>query len=152
MPDGRQLPTHVAPLQDVLAVQQAIENVRKRIPYPFLDHPTVSTPPTMPMNIPPPNLMGLSASTNAAPMRSPSTGRSDSFGAGSSTPDMYDGFGDPWWCMLHYNLYTAEMMMWKEMAHHSKGAYETAVSCARAIVGFTRRMRPESWVHLGEYL
>ena len=59
MPDGRQLPTHIAPLQDVLAVQQAIENVRKRIPYPFLDHSTVSTPPTMPMNIPPPNLMGL---------------------------------------------------------------------------------------------
>lgn len=121
-------------------MQTAIENLRKRIPYPFIDHSTISTPPTMQNN-----LVGSSAGPS---LHSPGTARSNSFG--SSSPDNYDGFADPWWCMMHYNLYTAEMMMWREMAHHTKGAYETAVSCARAIVGFTRRMRPESWVHLGQ--
>lgn len=67
-------------------------------------------------------------------------------------PELYDKFGDPWWMMLHFNLYTAEMLVWREMAnHHSghSGAYETAVGCARAVVGLTKRMRPESWTHLG---
>ncbi|RXK42505.1 hypothetical protein M231_00059 [Tremella mesenterica] len=60
----------------------------------------------------------------------------------------YDGPSDPWWIQTHMNLYTAEMMMWKEMAHHQRQAYETAVSCARAIVGLAQRLRPESWIHL----
>jgi hypothetical protein len=64
--------------------------------------------------------------------------------------EVYDGFADPWWIMCHLNLYTAEMLMWREMAHHRQKAYETAVSCARAIVGLVQRMRPESWIHLGQ--
>jgi hypothetical protein len=62
----------------------------------------------------------------------------------------YDGLADPWWILLHLNLYTAEMLMWKEMAHHRSKGYETAVSCARAIVGLVQRMRADSWIHLGE--
>ncbi|GFZ43535.1 hypothetical protein JCM24511_01255 [Saitozyma sp. JCM 24511] len=60
----------------------------------------------------------------------------------------YDGLADPWWILLHLNLYTAEMLMWKEMAHHRSKGYETAVSCARAIVGLVQRMRADSWIHL----
>lgn len=65
--------------------------------------------------------------------------------------ETYDGLADPWWLLCHMNLYTAEMLMWREMAHHRKQAYETAVSCARAVVGLVRRMRPDSWIHLGQY-
>ena len=69
----------------------------------------------------------------------------------SRSPDEhYDGSNDPWWIMLHTNLYTAEMMIFKELAHHQPQAYETAVSCARGLVDFVRRLRPENWVHVGE--
>lgn len=64
--------------------------------------------------------------------------------------ETYDGMADPWWILCHMNLYTAEMLMWMEMAHYRSTVYETAVRCARAVVGLVRRMRPESWVHLGE--
>jgi len=43
-------------------------------------------------------------------------------------------------------------MMFKELAHHQPQAYEMAVGCARALVGFVRRLRPECWVHVGESL
>lgn len=66
-----------------------------------------------------------------------------------SPDDQYDGPSDAWWIMMHANLYTAEMMMYKELAHHQPHAYETAVSCARGLVGFVQRLRPEKWVHVG---
>lgn len=67
-----------------------------------------------------------------------------------SPDESYDGPSDPWWITMHANLYTAEMMMFKELAHHQPQAYETAVSCARALVGFVKRLRPDGWVHVGE--
>lgn len=64
----------------------------------------------------------------------------DQISTGSSNSphaeDMYDGMADPWWILCHMNLYTAEM----KMTHHRPTAYETAVSCARAVVGMVRRM------------
>lgn len=74
-------------------------------------------------------------------------------GSGPNTPqdgsEMYDGFDDPWWIMLHTNLYTAEMMMWKELAHHQLGAYQNAVGCARAMVAIISRIRADQWPHIG---
>ena len=67
-----------------------------------------------------------------------------------SGDEVYDGPSDPWWIMLHANLYTAEMMMYKELAHHQPHAYGTAVSCARALVSLVQRLSPHSWVHVGE--
>ena len=67
-----------------------------------------------------------------------------------SSEDDYDGVSDPWWIALHANLYTAEMMMFKEMALHQRGAYETAVRCARGLVILVRRIPPDSWAHVGE--
>jgi hypothetical protein len=68
-------------------------------------------------------------------------------------PDVepYDGLSDPWWIMLHANLYTAEMLMYKELAHHLQDAYKSAVSCARALVKLVGRIRPEQWGHVGEF-
>jgi hypothetical protein len=65
--------------------------------------------------------------------------------------DVYDGFSDPWWIMLHTNLYTAEVMMWKEWAHYQPGAYSTAVGGARAMVAFVSKIRPDQWTHVGTY-
>jgi hypothetical protein len=79
----------------------------------------------------------------------PSHGGSGS-GSVSPTTEPYDGFNDPWFILLHVNIYTAEMMMWKEMAHHQAGAYETAVGCARALVAFIKCIRPDQWVHVGK--
>jgi hypothetical protein len=61
----------------------------------------------------------------------------------------YDGFNDPWWIMLHANLYTTELLVYKEMANHRKEAYDMAVSCARAHVGLIQRVKPDQWVHVG---
>jgi hypothetical protein len=105
-----QPPTHIPCLSSTQEIEQALRVFRTRMPQPFQDHSTSSTPP-------------------------------------SSQP--YDGPNDPWWIMLHSNLYTAEMMMWKEMAHHQRGGYERAISCARALVEFTKQIKPENWVHVG---
>lgn len=51
---------------------------------------------------------------------------------------------------MHTNLYTAELMMSKEMAHHQVGAYQTAVGCARAMVAFIRPIQPDQWAHVGK--
>jgi len=69
----------------------------------------------------------------------------------TSVPEPYDGLNDPWFILLHTNLFTAEMMLFKEMAHHRLGSYERAVGCARAMVMFIRRMQPEQWVHVGMF-
>ncbi|WVF70472.1 hypothetical protein IAT40_005262 [Kwoniella sp. CBS 6097] len=62
--------------------------------------------------------------------------------------DIYDGFNDPWWLMCHANLFTAEMIMWREMAHHHAEAYERAVSCARGLVNLVERVSPENWANV----
>lgn len=62
----------------------------------------------------------------------------------------YDGHNDPWWIMLHANLYTAEMLVHNELARHSLDAYEFAVSCARALVKLVRRIDVEQWRCVGE--
>lgn len=70
---------------------------------------------------------------------------------GAQPPEVepYDGPSDPWWIMLHANLYTAEMLMYKELAHHSRAAYESAVSCARALVKLVGLVRPDQWCYVG---
>lgn len=78
----------------------------------------------------------------------PSQGGSGS-GSVSPSTEPYDGFSDPWFILLHVNIYTAEMMMWKEMAHHTAESYQTAVGCARALVAFVKCIRPDQWVHVG---
>ncbi|OCF41763.1 hypothetical protein I317_04369 [Kwoniella heveanensis CBS 569] len=62
--------------------------------------------------------------------------------------DAYDGFADPWWIMCHANLFTAEMIMWREMAHHHVDAYERAVCCARGLVDLIKRVSPENWANV----
>lgn len=64
-------------------------------------------------------------------------------------PDVYDGFNDPWWILLHTNLYTAEVMMWKEWAHYQAMGYSNAVGCARAMAAFVAKIRPDQWTHVG---
>jgi hypothetical protein len=66
--------------------------------------------------------------------------------------EVYDGPSDPWWIALHANLYTAEMLMYKELAHHEQRAYDTAVSCARAFVKLIARVPPEQWAYVGKWL
>ena len=65
--------------------------------------------------------------------------------------EIYDGASDPWWIMLHANMYTAEMLMYREMAHHQPQGYQSAVSCARALVNLAQRIRPDQWAGVGEY-
>ncbi|WRT64168.1 uncharacterized protein IL334_001097 [Kwoniella shivajii] len=60
----------------------------------------------------------------------------------------YDGLSDPWWIMFHANLYTAEMLCWREMANHRPNVYETAVRGARALVNLVRRVPIETWPNL----
>ena len=112
-------PSHIAPRQAIQEVQTSLHIFREQIPSIF-------------------------------------TYRSghDCNGSGSISPDgsmlePYDSFNDPWFILLHANLYTAEMMMWKEMTHYEAAAYDRAVGCARAMVVFIRHMRPEHWVHVG---
>ncbi|WVQ97444.1 hypothetical protein IAU59_004557 [Kwoniella sp. CBS 9459] len=62
--------------------------------------------------------------------------------------DTYDVFGDPWWIMCHANLYTAEMIMWREMANYHAEVYERAVSCARGLVDLVKRVAPENWANV----
>ncbi|ORY32325.1 hypothetical protein BCR39DRAFT_464647 [Naematelia encephala] len=135
IPDGRLLPSHIPTLPQIQAVETALRLFRSRIPTPFANIPT-----------------------NTAVNPSPTVSRgSGSIGGGIDNEDVnpnnvnnstYDPLSDPWWIMLHMNLYAAEMMMYKEMAHHQTNAYETAVSCARAIVRLCQRMRLENWVHV----
>jgi hypothetical protein len=115
-----QPPTHIAPLPLIQEVEQALRLFRNRIPQPFQDHSTVS-------------------------LSNPNV-RLNSY----EHEYDYDGSSDPWWIMLHSNLYTAEMVMWREMAHYQRGGYERAVSCARALVVFVKRLKGDDWVHVGE--
>jgi hypothetical protein len=117
-------PSHIPPMGPIQEVERAIHSLRDHIPPIFAYRPGSDT---------------------------------HSNGSGSISPDGsiiegYDSFNDPWFVLLHANLYTAEMMMWKEMAYHQVGAYERAVGCARALVLFVRHMRPEHWVHVGKSL
>ena len=114
-------PSHIPPLPAIQEVEKAIRTLRDCIPAIF--------------NYPPP-----ASHSNGSGSISPTDG---------SFIESYDSYNDPWAVLLHANLYTAEMMMWKEMAHYQVGAYERAVGCARAMVVFIRHMRPEHWVHVG---
>nr|XP_019049274.1 hypothetical protein I302_03056 [Kwoniella bestiolae CBS 10118]OCF28204.1 hypothetical protein I302_03056 [Kwoniella bestiolae CBS 10118] len=64
----------------------------------------------------------------------------------SETP--YDGLSDPWWIMFHSNLYTAEMLCWRELAGHHSNVYENAIRSARALVNLVRRVPNDSWANL----
>lgn len=61
----------------------------------------------------------------------------------------YDGHSDPWWIMLHMNLYAAEMLTYIELAHHTRAKYHNAVSSARSIVKVVRHIVGSQWFHVG---
>ncbi|KAK8865941.1 hypothetical protein IAR55_001090 [Kwoniella newhampshirensis] len=67
---------------------------------------------------------------------------------GQMGPIAYDGFSDPWWITLHANIYTAEMLMYREMANHRPEAYETAVSRARALVDLSQKVPLDAWANV----
>lgn len=74
-------------------------------------------------------------------------------GASPSPPPhqpLYEGHKDPWWIVFHFNLLTAEMLLWRELAHHQRVAYESAVGAARQILGLAKRLPADSWVHVGQ--
>ncbi|WWC86277.1 uncharacterized protein L201_001150 [Kwoniella dendrophila CBS 6074] len=60
----------------------------------------------------------------------------------------YDGLSDPWFIMLHSNLYAAEMLCWRELANYHPNTYETAVRSARAQVNLVRRIPNNTWANL----
>lgn len=121
-PNPNNRPSHIPPRSAIQAVESALRTFREQLPTIFTYRP-------------------LSEHLN---------------GSGSISPDgtileSYDSFNDPWFVLLHANLYTAEMMMWKEMTHYESAAYDRAVGCARAMVVFIRHMRPEHWIHVGMF-
>lgn len=116
--------SHVAPLEAIQAVDVAIRTFRKRIAPALQDIP----------------LRHASRVNRASPQSTPN-------GDGANS---YSGTDDPWWIMLHSNLYVAEMLMWKEMSNYQRQVYESAVSCARALVTLAQKVKPESWAHVGE--
>ncbi|OCF55433.1 hypothetical protein L486_06916 [Kwoniella mangroviensis CBS 10435] len=61
---------------------------------------------------------------------------------------LYEGLCDPWWIMFHSNLYTAEMLCWRELAEHHPNVYENAVRSARALTNLVRRVPNDSWANL----
>ncbi|WWC66292.1 uncharacterized protein I206_100193 [Kwoniella pini CBS 10737] len=61
---------------------------------------------------------------------------------------LYDGLSDPWWIMVHSNLYTAEMMCWRELANYQANVYENAVRSARAHVSLVRRIPDHLWANM----
>lgn len=63
--------------------------------------------------------------------------------------EVYDGPSDPWWILFHFNLYAAEMLMWREMAFHRPEASGAALQCAKAIVNLTGSIPDEKWANVG---
>ncbi|WWC58693.1 uncharacterized protein I303_101237 [Kwoniella dejecticola CBS 10117] len=61
---------------------------------------------------------------------------------------VYDGMSDPWWIVFHSNLYTAEMIAWRELANHHSNVYENAVRSARALVNLVRRIPEHAWANM----
>lgn len=123
-------PTHIPPLEAVEAIEASINAFRDSIPPIFSVMQPISSP--------------VSSDNTSG------SGSGSGNGAQLDT-ESYDGPSDPWWVMLHFNLLTAEMLLWKEKAHHVNGTYEMAVRCARAMVELVARMRPENWAHVGEW-
>lgn len=117
-------PTHIPPLEAIQHADRSLRTFREHLPAIFKYRPNSDT--------------NFNASGHVSP--------------DGTVIEPYDSFNDPWFILLHANLYTAEMMMWKEMAHHQVGAYERAVGCARAMVGFIRHLKSEHWVHVGKSL
>lgn len=62
----------------------------------------------------------------------------------------YLAMSDPWYILLHVNLYTAEMLTWREMSHYDVAAYHRAVASAREVVRLVAGIRSDDWVHVGK--
>lgn len=63
----------------------------------------------------------------------------------------YNGFDDPWWIMLHANIYTTQMFISAEHAIYAPSLYPIAVGSARSLAALMRRVPKRGWIHLGEY-
>lgn len=61
----------------------------------------------------------------------------------------YNGIDDPWWIMLHANLYTTQMFISAEQAVYAPTVYPLAVGSARSLARLMRRVPKSGWVHLG---
>lgn len=109
---------HIPSIEDVESVEICLALFRQHIPFPF----TFPSP--------------LSAA-NGPTMAS-----------ASLDTEVYDGPSDPWWILFHFNLYAAEMLMWREMAFHRPESSGAALQCARAIVNLTRSIPDEKWANV----
>ncbi|XAO23238.1 hypothetical protein I312_102016 [Cryptococcus bacillisporus CA1280] len=109
---------HIPSIEDVESVEICLALFRQHIPFPF----TFPSP--------------LSAA-NGPTMAS-----------ASLDTEVYDGPSDPWWILFHFNLYAAEMLMWREMAFHRPESSGAALQCAKAIVNLTRSIPDEKWANV----
>ncbi|ODO07251.1 hypothetical protein L198_00830 [Cryptococcus wingfieldii CBS 7118] len=123
LPDGTVVATYMAPMPEIKDLQTAIALFRQHIPAPFTFPPSPAS---------------------SAPLSGPSTTPPSP----TAYPDIYDGPSDPFWILLHTNLYTAEMLMWWEMANHQTEAHRSAVQCARAIIGLVVLVPDEKWANV----
>ncbi|KIR37054.1 hypothetical protein I352_00366 [Cryptococcus deuterogattii MMRL2647] len=109
---------HIPSIEDVESVEICLALFRQHIPFPF----TFPSP--------------LSAA-NGPTMASTSL-----------DTEVYDGPSDSWWILFHFNLYAAEMLMWREMAFHRPESSGAALQCAKAIVNLTRSIPDEKWANV----
>ncbi|EAL22251.1 hypothetical protein CNBC3890 [Cryptococcus deneoformans B-3501A] len=109
---------HIPPIEDVESVEICLALFRQHIPLPFIFPPPVST--------------ANGPAMASAPLDT----------------EIYDGPSDPWWILFHFNLYAAEMLMWREMAFHRPESSGAALQCARALVNLTRSIPDEKWANV----
>ncbi|OXB34421.1 hypothetical protein J007_05904 [Cryptococcus neoformans] len=109
---------HIPSIDDVESVEICLALFRQHIPFPF----------TFPHPV---------SAANGSAMAS-----------ASLDTKVYDGPSDPWWILFHFNLYAAEMLMWREMAFYRPESNGAALQCARALVNLTRLIPDEKWANV----
>lgn len=109
---------HIPSIDDVESVEICLALFRQHIPFPF----------TFPHPV---------SAANGSAMAS-----------ASLDTEVYDGPSDPWWILFHFNLYAAEMLMWREMAFYRPESNGAALQCARALVNLTRLIPDEKWANV----
>ncbi|OXG14235.1 hypothetical protein C367_05918 [Cryptococcus neoformans Ze90-1] len=109
---------HIPSIEDVESVEICLALFRQHIPFPF----------TFPHPV---------SAANGSAMAS-----------ASLDTEVYDGPSDPWWILFHFNLYAAEMLMWREMAFYRPESNGAALQCARALVNLTRLIPDEKWANV----
>ncbi|WVQ70943.1 hypothetical protein IAR50_000468 [Cryptococcus sp. DSM 104548] len=151
--DGTVVSTYVAPIGNVKEVQTALALFRQHLPGAFNFPPSVSSGHAVGGHSPKPipthaNSLHLNGHSHSHPhphSHSQNTTTTPAQG------QVYDGPADPFWILLHINLYTAEMLMWWEMANHQgvgAEAHRSAVQCARAVVGLVAVVPDDKWANV----